>query len=159
MRNILIPLILLMWGCSTPEQVIQQTLDNTFRRDSMTIEFKPQVVYKPASKDTVYRVDTVIIRDSVKVPVIERLESKDGKTKIMIDRRDLNKIYGIVEQQDDSIKTLVREVTYFKEEERYKTETKTVESNDFFDGVTLMGILYVVGGVALLGFVGRMFGK
>jgi len=123
-------LALVCGGCSaTPESVIQSTIDNVIRYDTIRVTLPQDVRY-----DTVY------------------LNNGAGESIKYIVRVDTHKVF-IKSKEKIVYVPVVDTVTVTR------TEVKTVESNDFFRGVTLMAVLYVIGGVALLGFLGRMFGK
>ena len=87
MKYISIPLFLLMWGCSTPQSVIQSTIDNIIRIDTVTIYTPADPVYSPivldsygfgennsvqVRVDTIYKVKQIYVKgkaDTIRIPI------------------------------------------------------------------------------------------
>lgn len=134
---LLMSTICLMSCC--PETVTRETRES---KDSASVTSKPQRVETPAQRDTLYIKDTVRVIDSVKVPIIEYLESKDKKRSVTIDRTGIVPI-AIFNQAKDSIDVMVKEATYWKWLSETK-ETKVIENYSFADNVLKIGLVIFV---------------
>lgn len=133
MKYLLFLLILMMWGCATPEQIIQSTIDNVIRVDTVKVTLPQETVF-----DTVY------------------INNGQGESIKYIVRTDSVRVY--VKGKERIIYVPVVDTVTIT-----RTEIKTVESDDFFRGVNFMTILYTLIGIGAFALLypiwTRIFGK
>ena len=125
MKYLSIPLLLLMWGCSTPAEVINREIDRIIQVDTVT-------VYLPAEPNF-----TPVVLDNYGF-------GENDKVQVRVDTIDkVKKIY--VKGKADTVKVAVRDtVTVVKE--------RIVKEDNFFD-LTLKETLLILLGIVAIGFL------
>lgn len=154
----LLLLILLTWGCNTPQVVTERNF-----RDSTIIREVPRIIEVPGSviQSPSINLDSLVqlIKEGVKPSLISNtLIKEDPETKLrvglLID--ELGNLSALCEQQDRMIEILNREVSHWRKEYEKTTITKSVPwYRQIIDNIILVLVCLLIGFISNILF--RLF--